>query len=201
MTSSLTISAMPSSRARRRVRTASSAVKQPAVFGRRVHFLRVRSDISDPLERSLEVDAAQRDGDDLGARCVDGALGLVDVLVLAGPDDEAALEGAAGEDERVVHGAASIAWAAAGSSGRHGAPASPSRPLRASRREVRGSQVDRLPAAMQPAPIAKDCGERRRREQGWRRASRRRSTRARGEAGESVRRGRGGDGCHRRGGD
>ena len=51
--------------------------------------------MSEPRGAVVEVDAAERDGDDLGARGVDGALGLVDVLVLAGADDQAALEGCA----------------------------------------------------------------------------------------------------------
>ena len=62
--------------------------------------------MSEPRRAVREVDAAQGHGDDLGARGVDGTLGLGDVLVLAGADDQAAVEAAAGDDEGigVLHG-------------------------------------------------------------------------------------------------
>ena len=53
---------------------------------------------------AVEIDAADGDGDHLGAGGLDGGGGLGAVLVLAGADDEARAETAAGDDEVVGGG-------------------------------------------------------------------------------------------------
>ena len=58
--------------------------------------------MSEPPERSFRSTRRRATQSDLGAPRYPLLLGLADILVLAGADDQAALEGAAGDDERVL---------------------------------------------------------------------------------------------------
>ncbi|MNM93297.1 hypothetical protein D3C81_1056660 [compost metagenome] len=76
---------------------AAGGVRQDGVAIRRDHVEQVR--LAGVL---ADVGTAHRHGDDFRAGRLDGAAGLVEILVLAGADQQARLVGAAGQGEGLV---------------------------------------------------------------------------------------------------